>query len=129
MIRTLAVFYGIVFLALGILGFIEKVSPNYMLFYVFHINVLNNVLYFITGIFAFWTGFKSRHASILYFQIFGVIYLVWSILAFYYGNEKPVFSVIANNIADAVLYLCISLITLWIGFGLAYKSSRGEPHS
>jgi Domain of unknown function (DUF4383) len=129
MLRALAIVYGIVFIALGVLGFIPKVSPDYMLFYVFRVNVLNNVLYFITGIIAFWVGFKSRHASILYFQIFGVIYLVWSILSFYYGNEKPVFSVIANNIADAVLYLGISLITLWIGFGLAYKSSRQGPHS
>lgn len=127
MIRALAFLYGIAFIALGILGFIPKISPNYMLFYVFHVNVLNNVLFLLTGGLAFWMCAKSRHASTLYFQIFGIIYLVWSILAFYYGNAKPVFAVIANNIADAVLYLCLALITLWIGFGLAYKSSMRNP--
>jgi uncharacterized membrane protein YbaN (DUF454 family) len=43
MIKTAAVIFGIVFLVIGILGFVPSVAPEQMLFGIFHVNAAHDV--------------------------------------------------------------------------------------
>jgi hypothetical protein len=116
LLRTLAVIYGILFLVLGILGFIPNISPHEMLFWVFNVNPLLNVIHLITGIIAVWIGAVSVHGSKTYFVAVGIIYVILGILGFGYQKHE-IFEVIANNMADAWMHLVLGVIGLYFGFG------------
>lgn len=123
MLKTLAIIFGIFFILFGILGFIPSVAPMNMLFGVFSANALLNIVYLISGIIALWTGFTSTHASKLYFQIFGIIYALITILGFIAG-ECYILGIFANNMANNWLHLVIAVIALWVGFMKTPRRSR-----
>ncbi len=124
MLKTIAFVYGIVFVLIGVLGFIPAVSPSGMLFGMFHVNAMHNIVHLITGVIAFWTAMTSMQACKLFFQIFGVIYLIVAILGFIAGDDN-VLGVLANNMPDSWFHLLVAIVSLYAGFKLkAKKSSR-----
>jgi uncharacterized membrane protein len=50
MIKSAAILFGIVFLAVGILGFVPGVTTNEMLLGIFHVNAAHNVVHIASGI-------------------------------------------------------------------------------
>jgi hypothetical protein len=50
MIKSAAILFGIVFLAVGILGFVPGVTTNEMLLGTFHVNAAHNVVHIASGI-------------------------------------------------------------------------------
>ena len=50
MAKTLALLFGVVFLLIGILGFVPAVAPNEMLLNIFHVNAAHNAVHLLTGI-------------------------------------------------------------------------------
>jgi hypothetical protein len=123
MLKTIAIIYGIVFLIIGILGFLPTISPEQHLIGIFRINAAHNIVHLLTGIIAIGVGLKDARASSIFFRIFGVIYLIVAILGFYYVNE-PIFGIIANNMADAWLHVLIAIVTLYLGFGVKVKAKK-----
>lgn len=115
MLRTCAVIFGLVMLGVGALGFVPEANPNGLLLGFFHVNFEHNLVHIATGIVSILCGLISGHASRLFFQIFGGIYLIVAILGFYYG-ERPIFGILANNLPDAFLHTAIAVISLYLGF-------------
>ena len=115
MLKTVATIFGIVFLIIGVLGFIPAAAPNGMLLGIFHVNDLHNVVHLLTGAIALIAGWTGTHASRLYFQVFGIVYAIVAILGFFQGRSA-VLGVLANNIADAWLHTVIALVALYFGF-------------
>jgi len=50
MAKTLALLFGVVFLLIGILGFVPAVAPNEMLLNIFHVNAAHSTVHLLTGI-------------------------------------------------------------------------------
>ena len=118
MLQKFAVVFGVVFVIIGILGFIPAVSPQGHILGIFHINAAHNLVHIISGIIALWCGFKSVAYSQLFFRIFGVIYGLVALLGFYYGNQD-ILGLVANNTADTWLHVVVAAVWLYLGF--AYK--------
>lgn len=116
MLRFLAFVIGVVFLVVGILGFVPETAPGGYLFGVFHVNALHNVVHIVTGLISIWVGSVSWLACKRFFQIFGVIYLLVAILGFFYGDE-PIFGLLSNNRADTWLHLGLGVVIFYLGFG------------
>jgi hypothetical protein len=72
MAKTLALLFGVVFLLIGILGFVPAVAPNEMLLNIFHVNATHNAVHLLTGIVALLAGMAGVGASKTFFKIFGV---------------------------------------------------------
>lgn len=125
MLRTLAVLFGLVFLALGILGFVPSALKDGDLFGIFRLNLTHNIIHIITGLIALWVGITSEYASKVFFQVFGVVYGVVAILGFVYG-DKEILGLVANNTADTWLHLVIAVISLYLGFGCCSKCSSSR---
>jgi len=125
MMKNLAIIFGVVFVVLGILGFIPAFTPSGMLFGAFAVNPLHNAVYLISGAVALAVGLSSERASIVYFQVFGIIYAIVAVLGFARGN-MPLMGM-ANNYADAVLHLVIAIVALYIGFMHSHMHWR-TPH-
>ncbi|PLS81346.1 hypothetical protein CYG49_02325 [Candidatus Saccharibacteria bacterium] len=116
MLSTFAKIFGVVFVAVGLLGFVPMFTPNEHLLGLFHVNGIHNVIHLASGIVALGVGFSSNQASRLYFQIFGVVYALVAALGLIYGNQ-PILGVVTNNLADTLLHIAIAATALALGFG------------
>jgi uncharacterized protein DUF4383 len=119
--KTLALLFGVVFLLIGILGFVPAVGPNEMLLNIFHVNAAHNAVHLLTGVIALVAGMAGVGASKTFFKIFGVVYGLVAVLGFVVGDGM-LLGLISNNTADTWLHVGIAVVSLIIGF-----APSGEP--
>jgi len=118
MLTGAAKLFGVVFLFIGILGFIPGATTDgHMLLGIFHINTLHNIIHMASGAVALIAGFSGASGSQMYFKIFGVIYTLVAVLGIFYG-DNPILGLVANNAADVVLHFVIAAAALYLGFGI-----------
>lgn len=116
--KQLAMWFGIVFALVGVLGFIPGVTnSDGMLLTLFHVDTIHNLIHLVTGLIGIWLGMSSESGSKSWFQIFGVIYALVAVLGFVYGDGK-ILGLITNNTADTWLHVVLALALLVIGFGM-----------
>ena len=117
MIKTAAVLFGIVFILIGILGFVPGVTDNEMLLGIFHVNAAHNVVHLLSGAAALFAGMTSTGASRMYFRIFGVVYGLVAVLGLMnMGQHTMLLGLISNNDADTFLHIAIAAVSLLLGF-------------
>jgi Domain of unknown function (DUF4383) len=63
MAKPLALLFGIVFLLVGILGFVPAVTSNEMLLGIFHVNTAHNIVHLASGIVFLLCGLAGDGAS------------------------------------------------------------------
>lgn len=105
---------GVLFILMGVLGFIPAFVSNGYLFGFLYVNTTLNVLHLLTGIIAIWAGGSPRGAR-LFFKIFGIIYSAIAILGFLYLIVA--FEAIYSGVALlGLLYLILGVICLYLGY-------------
>lgn len=115
MIRFIAVLFGIGFIFAGVAGFLPSFTPNGLLFGIFEVNSMHNIVHLVSGVIAIMAA-TSHYFSRLFFQVFGVIYSIVAILGFARGGDL---FIMHANMADNFLHLGIGVIALLLGFALA----------
>lgn len=120
MLKKAALVFGVVFLLIGVLGFVRGVTTNEMLLGVFRVNAAHNVVHLLSGAVALACGLAGVAASRRYFRIFGVVYGLVAVLGFIQGDAH-LLGLISNNAADTWLHVAIAVVSLALGFGV-----RGE---
>jgi hypothetical protein len=117
MIKTAAILFGIVFLLIGIVGFVPAITPaNGMLLGIFHVNTAHNFVHLASGVIFLLCGMAGVGASRTFFRIFGIVYALVALLGFYYGDQA-LLGLIANNTADTWLHVVLAMVMLFLGFG------------
>lgn len=112
-VQKLAKIFGIVFVLVGVLGFVPMATSGNLLLGVFEVDALHNVIHLATGLIAFWAAGTVANSR-LFFKVFGVIYALVTVLGFALGgNIAGLFMV---NMADNILHLVIALVALYAGF-------------
>jgi Domain of unknown function (DUF4383) len=124
--KKLSLLFGVVFLAIGILGFVPGITREEHLLGIFHVNAAHNAVHNLTGLIALVAGLASEHAATLFFRIFGVVYGLVAMLGFIYG-DRPILGFISNNVADTWLHVGIAAVSLLLGF--AVKETVGAKLS
>src|SRR5688500_12876605 len=112
-----AISFGVVFLLVGTLGFVPRVTNNEMLMGIFHVNAAHNVVHLLSGVVALACGLSGAGASRLYFRIFGVVYGLVAVLGVVKGDGH-LLGLISNNMPDVWLHVVISAVALILGFGM-----------
>jgi hypothetical protein len=125
MIKRWAILFGAILIVVGGLGLIPALTPAGLLFGVFVVNPLHNMVHIITGLIALAVGFSNERASTVYFQVFGILYALVAVLGFFRGNA-PMWGM-AHNTPDAGLHLLIAAVALYIGYMLPHMHWR-IPH-
>jgi hypothetical protein len=120
MVKTAAILFGIVFLAIGILGFVPAISPPDasgmpMLLHIFMVNGTHSVIHIASGIIFLIAGMAGVAASRMWFRIFGIIYAVVAILGFMTPSGM-ILGMISNNVADTWLHVVLAVVMLFLGF-------------
>ena len=117
MMKALAILFGILFIIVGILGFVPGFTHRGMLYGTFKINLEDNVFHLATGMFALLSGLTSRFASRIFFIVFGLIFAAAALLGFQTGEGK-ILGMFANNMADTWLHTFFAMLFLFFGFFL-----------
>jgi hypothetical protein len=108
-----AKWFGIVLLAVGILGFIPGVvTQGGLLLGIFSVDTLHNLIHIVSGVIGIASA-GSFKGSKLYFKIFGIVYGIVTILGFVGGGM--VLGMMMNT-ADNILHLVITAFSLYYGF-------------
>ena len=115
MVKSAAVLFGVVFLLVGILGFVPAVTKDEMLLGIFHVNAAHNVVHLLSGAIALFAGMTSAGASRIYFRIFGVVYAAVAVMGFMMGDTL-LLGLISNNTAVTWLHVAIAAVSLLLGF-------------
>ncbi|HEX4640006.1 MAG TPA: DUF4383 domain-containing protein [Chthoniobacterales bacterium] len=116
MAKTMAVLFGVVFLVIGILGFVPAVTKDEMLFGIFHVNAAHNCVHLLSGVVALICGMMGVGASRVYFKIFGLVYGAVAVLGFLNPGDTMLLGLISNNMAVTWLHVAIAAVSLLIGF-------------
>jgi hypothetical protein len=124
MLKRIAFAFGLVFVLVGILGFVPGITRDGHLLGIFHVNPAHNFIHLLTGIAAIASASAGSHAAQLFFRVFGVVYGLVAALGFMAG-DSALFGVIANNTADAWLHTAIAAVSLYLGFGVRERVAAG----
>lgn len=116
MAKTFGMLFGIVFLAVGILGFVPGVTKDEMLLGIFHVNTVHSVVHIVSGAIFLFASMSGAVAARLWFQIFGAIYAIVAILGFM-NPAGPLLGMMSNNPATTWLHVVLAVAMLAIGFG------------
>jgi hypothetical protein len=115
--RTAAFVLGVVFLIVGVLGYVPNpiVGPTG----IFVTNNLHNLVHIISGIFLL-LGVYTALTPGLALKILGVVYAIVAILGFVMmkGGDGMMFG-IAMNMLDHWLHVVLAIVILAAGFGLS----------
>jgi Domain of unknown function (DUF4383) len=116
MVKTAAVLFGVVFLLVGILGFVPAVTKDQMLLGIFHVNAAHNCVHLLSGVVALLCGMSGAGASRWYFRIFGLVYGAVAVMGYMAGGDTMLLGLISNNMADTWLHVGIAAVSLILGF-------------
>jgi nitrate/nitrite transporter NarK len=119
MLQKASMAFGIVFVAIGILGFVPALTPNGHLLGIFHVDAVHNIIHLASGVAALLAA-SSAAFSRLYFQIFGVVYAIVAVGGFLpplqFGEEEKLLGLTHMNMADNFLHVAIAAAALYFGF-------------
>src|SRR5438876_5758844 len=108
MIKSAAIVFGIVFLAIGILGFVPAVTSDVngmpMLLGIFHVNAAHNFVHIASGVVFLLCGMAGAGPSRTFFKIFGIVYAVVAVWGFIAGNGNTLW-VVSNNMPVTWLHV------------------------
>lgn len=113
-IKLAAKVFGVVFVLIGILGFVPPLVPNGRLLGIFEVDVLHNLIHLGSGIAALAMSGTEALAK-LYFKIFAVIYGLVTLLGFF-TPDTALLGIIAHNVADLLLHLVITAAAVYFGY-------------
>ena len=118
--QKLARVFGYVFVAVGVLGFVPGVTTaDGQLLGIFQVDTTQNIVHLLSGVLALVAASGAGTNARLYFQVFGAVYALVTVLGFLSGSVLGM----ATNGADNVLHLVIAAAALYVGFGK--KESAG----
>jgi hypothetical protein len=110
--QRVAQLFGIVFLLIGILGFVPGATPNGMLLGVFPVNTLHNVVHLLFGVWGLMSA-RSFSGAVTYGKVGGIIYMFLAVLGFLSPNPM---GLIPIGGADVWLHGVLGIALAFVGF-------------
>lgn len=123
--KTLALVFTIVFLVIGVAGFVPALAPEnadgQMLLGIFQINTMQSVIHLLTAVAAFAAFLGGSYYASTYFKVFGIVYALvalWGLPGLMQTFNGVLFGLIHVNLATELLHIAIAAVSLYAGFAL-----------
>ena len=129
MVRRVAMVFGVVFLVVGILGFVSPggmsmgVSSPGMILGLFPVNLLHNVVHILFGVWGLMAS-RSFTGAKMYAQVGGVIYIVLAICGWLIPDT---FGLLPNGGYDIWLHALLGIVLLGVGFTAKDTTTTPAP--
>lgn len=128
MAKTLAIVFGIVFVLVGVLGFIG--SPIAGPMGIFQTNTLHDLVHLLFGIILLVVAFTSPAKSALWLKILGIVYLLLAVLGLLMiPGGGMLLGIVLMNSADHWLHLVLGIVLILAGMMGGKSNSGGMPMS
>ncbi|HRO71132.1 MAG TPA: DUF4383 domain-containing protein [Chitinophagaceae bacterium] len=117
--RSVAILIGLVFVAVGILGFIDNPIVGDSPDAIFHADTVHNIVHIVSGVLFLFVALALPAAARGFLVTFGIIYLVIGIVGLTsIGTEGmgTVLGFLHVNGADNYLHVGLGLVILLMGF-------------
>ena len=128
MTKKLAVIFGVVFVLVGILGFIPNpIVGNNAGNVIFLTDGIHNLVHIIIGVVLLIAGGKSMAAARKALITFGVVYLILALDGFV--EKDSLLGFVTQNTADTWLHLVLAVVLLAVGLPAAKGMSMSNQSS
>jgi hypothetical protein len=121
MVGTLARLFGVVFVVVGVLGFVPSLTPDGNLLGMFPVNTLHNLAHVLLGLWGLMAG-GSGAGAVGYFKALAIIYGLLAILGLIPATQD-FFGLIPLHGGDVWLHAVLALVAAIIGFGVKPKAA------
>jgi hypothetical protein len=121
MAKNWAITFGVIFVIVGLLGYIGGagiVGPTG----IFVTDTVHDTIHFLTGLIFLIVAFAAPQSSAGTMKTFGIIYLIIGLVGF---ASPTMFGLIAGNGADVWLHLVLGIVITWAGFSAGKR--MGAP--
>lgn len=125
MAKKLAIVFGVVFVLVGVLGFVS--NPIVGATGIFVTDMLHNIVHLLVGVILLAVAFASAKSSGLWLKIFGVIYLLLAVLGFVMAPSGGMVLGMMTNTADHWLHVVLGIVLLAAGFWGGKGSKMAMP--
>ncbi len=135
LLQKLAIAYAIMFYFIASLAYIPGLADEHgNLFGLFHLELHDDILHLLSGVWATVAAWRSRFSSLRFFQIFGVLYGMDGVLGLLTGQGYLDAGIFFNGIGGVDLmtriganlpHILIGGIAVYIGYFLSRSSSAG----
>lgn len=123
MAKNIVAVLGVVFVVIGIWGFVQEPVLG-----IFGVNALHNVVHIVSGVLALLAVSQGASAVSLFSKVFGVVYGLVAVLGFVVPDLMM--DLLAVDMADNLLHVVLAIVFLVIGFGMnRMASSPSAPAS
>lgn len=116
MIKNLSWLFAVVFIAVGILGFVPGVTSGDLLLGIFEVDALHNLIHLASGLVFVWAALASEKTAYALFKVFGIVYAIVAVIGLVQGDT--VLGLFGTNTADHVLHVALAIVLLYVGFGM-----------
>lgn len=108
--KTFLTLLGIVFVALGLLGFVSDPVLG-----IFAVDALHNGVHIVSGLLALAAVGAGSQMMRLYARVFGVVYGVMGVVGFIMPGDM-VLGLLEANLADDLLHVALAALLLYFGW-------------
>jgi hypothetical protein len=115
MAKTLAIIFGVVFVLVGLLGFVD--NPLVGMSALFEADMAHNLVHIVIGLILLAVGLWASAQSALWLKVIGVVYLLVAALGFVLTpGMGMLLGVMSVNMADHWLHIILGIVLLAAGF-------------
>jgi hypothetical protein len=126
MAKTAALVFGVIFVLVGILGWIP--NPIVGAGALFDTNHIHDLVHLAIGIVLIVVALMYESSAALAMKVFGIIYLLVAVLGFILvPSGGLILGLVETNMADHLLHVVLGVILVALGFML--KGGSGMPMS
>lgn len=101
---------GVVYVLIGILGFVPGITSNGLLLGIFAVNPLHNIAHLVLGAVLIWGGTSASYTSVN--KAMAVVFAALVVASFI----APIVEQLPLNPPDTILHLVSALLTGYLGF-------------
>ncbi|MGQ0704332.1 MAG: DUF4383 domain-containing protein [Gemmatimonadales bacterium] len=120
MVGTFARVLGVVFVAVGILGFFPSLTPDGNLLGYFPVNTLHNIAHIVLGLWGL-AAANSMSGAVTYMKSIAVIYALLAVLGLI-AATNTLFGLMPLHGADVWLHAGLAVVAGYLGFGPPAKA-------
>ena len=122
--KTAALVIGLLFIVVGILGYVDNPIVGTSETAIFHADSVHNMVHLVSGVLFVLIGFASPANVSMFCKVFGTVYLLLGVLGlFRIGSEgmTTLLGFLHVNGADNYLHIALGLAILLIGFSIGRR--------
>ncbi len=122
--KTAALVIGLLFIAVGLLGYVDNPVIGESATAIFHADSVHNIVHIVSGVLFLLVAYASPANAAMFCKVFGTVYLLLGVIGlFRIGSDgmTTLLGFLHVNGADNYLHIALGLAILLVGFAVSRR--------